>query len=256
MLHIGRRIGGVAVGAIAAITLMLSPDFMVASTTARAEAIVIPLSLLALAIMLDRRQGLVGFAAAPALLLVATAARLTFLPAFIGALAFCYWSARPSARDTVRGLALLAVLAVVVSAPLLISPPGRVFFDVWTSQAARNDQFQPNTTPLYSIFSHRAAFLSLPALTFFVVLIPVLILAIYTVGEWQRGWRPSRIGYGGDPLTNYAAIAAFAFALWLPFAGFDHQEVRYFVPPVALLSIVAADAFVRARRAPSARAGA
>jgi hypothetical protein len=43
-------------------------------------------------------------------------------------------------------------------------------------------------------------------------------------------------------------IIALATALWLPFAGFDHQEARYFVPSLALLSIIAADVFVRGVR--------
>jgi hypothetical protein len=36
--------------------------------------------------------------------------------------------------------------------------------------------------------------------------------------------------------------------LWAPFAGFDHQEARYFVPSFALLSLVAAEVVVASAR--------
>lgn len=248
VFYIGQRIGGVFTATMAALLLLVTPDFMLASTTARAEAVVVPLTLLAAAIALRHPTGLIGFAGPPAVLLIATAARLTFLPAFAVALAYCYWRSRPSRSEAIAGTTAILAVGLIVALPLLLAPPGRALFDVWTAQALRNGQFDPVISGAYAMLSRRTAFLSVPVGTFFVVLVPALFLAVRLGHMWKDGWRPSRIGFGGDPFANDFALLVLAILLWLPFAGFDHQETRYFVPSFALLSIVAADLLARGRR--------
>jgi 4-amino-4-deoxy-L-arabinose transferase-like glycosyltransferase len=246
VLYIGSRLGGALAGAVAGALVLSSVEFMLASTTARAEAVVLPLTMLAAALALRWPRGVAGFAGPPAVLLLATAARLTFAPAFLAALAYCWWRARPSRRDVAVGLTLLLALAAVIALPVALSP-GHAWFDVWTAQALRNDQFLEQRPDLVETLTQRTLFLRLPAVVFFVVLVPLLFYASSLLHRWREGWRPGRPGFGGDAATNHVLLVAYAVLLWLPFAGFNHQEARYFVPPFALLSIVTADVVVRAR---------
>src|SRR5581483_9989701 len=101
--------------------LLMTPEFMMASVSARSEAIVIPLTLAALAVALRYPRGLPGFVLPPALLLIASGARLTYLPVFALALPYCYLRARPSRRDAATGGAALLALAGTMSAPFVIA---------------------------------------------------------------------------------------------------------------------------------------
>jgi hypothetical protein len=248
VLYIGTRLGGAIAAGIGVAMLLLSPDFMMASTTARAEAIVVPLTLAAVALALARPHGALGLAGPPALLLLATAARLTFLPAFVAMLAFCWWRARPSGREAIAGGGALAALAGALAIPFLLSPPSRVVFNIWTAQADRNGQFLPDPTPLYDTFTQRVWFLQIPADVFFVAIIPAALVVACAYLAWRDGWRIRPPLFGGDAMSNRLAMIAFAVLLWAPFAGFDHQEARYFVPSFALLSLVAADTVVASAR--------
>lgn len=248
VLYLASRLGGVAAAALAAAILLLSPDFMMASTTARSEAVVVPLALAAVALALARPRGVVGIVGAPALLLLATAARLTFLPVFGIVLVFCWWRARPTRREGIAAGGVLAALAGVLAIPFMLAPPSRVAFDVWSAQADRNSQFLPDPTPLYDTFAHRAWFFEIPADVFFVAIIPAALVLAYAYVAWRDGWRMRAPALGGDALSNRVALIVVALLLWAPFAGFDHQEARYFVPSFALLAIVAGDVVVASAR--------
>ncbi len=247
VLYIGDRLGGRAVGLIAAVVLLVTPDFMLASVTARSEAIVIPLTLAALASALRYPKGFAGFVIAPALLLIATGARLTYLPALALALPYCYLRACPTRRETAIAVSILLAIAVAMCAPFVIAEPHRFFFDVWSAQSMRNTQFAPGANSFMHDVANRIFFVDLPWQTFFVVVVAVIFVAVFVVDAFSSGWRPSRTGFGEDVLSNYILIIGFAVALWLPFAGFDHQEPRYFVPSLALLALLGADLFVRSR---------
>lgn len=246
--HLARRLGGREAAAVALVLLLVTPDYLLATTTARSEALVIPLVLAALLVALRWPDGFVGFAVPPLLLLLASAARLTCLPAFVLAVGYCYWRARPSRRELVAGAALLAAGAVALSAPFLLLDWRHTLFDVWGAQAARNGQFQLEPRNLATQVVSRIWFAKLAATSFFVVIVPMVVLAAVAWERWRQGWRPSRPGLHGDRLSNYLLMTVFALLLWLPFAPFDHQESRYFIPSFAVLSIVVADGAIRASR--------
>jgi hypothetical protein len=163
-------------------------------------------------------------------------------------LAFCWWRARPSGREAIAGGGALAALAGALAIPFLLSPPSRVVFNIWTAQADRNGQFLPDPTPLYDTFTQRVWFLQIPADVFFVAIIPAALVVACAYLAWRDGWRIRPPSFGGDAMSNRLAMIAFAVLLWAPFAGFDHQEARYFVPSFALLSLVAADTVVASAR--------
>jgi len=248
VMRIGWRLNGMAAAGLAALLLLCSPEFIIASTTARTEAIAVPLVLVATLALLEPWRGIAGFAVAPGLLLLASGVRLSFLPFAGVALALCYWRARPTRRETIAGTVLLISAAAAAIGPALLAPPHRVIFDVWTSQAGRNWQFSASAPSMLAIAVQRIAFVRVPAGTFFIVTLPMLLLLFCAVDKWRGGWRPARIGFGGDHVANDLLLGAFALLCWLPFATFDHQEARYAVPSLALLAPAVADVCVNARR--------
>ncbi len=247
ILYIGERIGGRRTAICAAILILLTPDFALASVTARSEAVVVPLTLAALAAMLTYRRGFAAITLAPALLLVATATRLSFLPAVLLCAAFCYGQARPSRREALLAAGALVALAAAFIVPFVIVAPHRTIFDVWTAQAARNNQFGLEQHDVWLTVIRRIWFVNLPFDLFFVVIIPTLFALALIVDRWRSGWRPWRAS-ADDVMSRYLLLIGFAIVLWLPFAGFDHQEDRYFIPSFALSALLAADLFVRASR--------
>ena len=178
-------------------------------------------------------------------MLIASATRLTYLPAFALALPYCYLRARPSRRDATLGALALLALVAAMFAPFVIAAPHRAIFDIWHAQSMRNTQFVPGGYSVMHDVANRVLFIDLPWQVFFVVIVAELFAAVLIVDALRAGWRPRATGFGGDVLSNYGLILAFALILWLPFAGFDHQEPRYFVPSFALLAILGADLFVR-----------
>ncbi|MBI2723666.1 MAG: hypothetical protein HYX50_01250, partial [Chloroflexi bacterium] len=247
LLYIARRIGGSLAAVCAGVIVVSTPSFVFAIVAARSESLVVLLVLAAVATALARPPGILELVLTPAILLVAAAARLSFLPVVPVALAYCVWRAhRP--RMQVAGAALaLGALGAVLFAPFVMLAPQRAWFGMWTAQATRNTQFN-GTRSFPQLVADRMAFLELPVDVFFVVLIPALIALLLAAEAYRRGWRPSRPAFGGDILSMYLFLTAAAVALWLPFAGFDHQEDRYFVPSFALLAILAGDLVVRAAK--------
>jgi 4-amino-4-deoxy-L-arabinose transferase-like glycosyltransferase len=247
LLYISERIGGRATTICAGVLVICTPGFVLETVAARSESIVVLLVLAALAVAFARPHGFAAFVLPPAILLVATAARLTFLPAFGVALVYCYWRARPTKRQAIAGVAALVGMGIAVVAPLAIAAPRRAWFDMWTAQAIRNAQFEGPHSITHRL-ADRIGFVSLPANTFFVVLIPALFALVLAYDAYTRGWRPRRPAFAADFLSIHLLIIGFAVVLWLPYAGFDHQEDRYFIPSFALLAIVAADLFARAAK--------
>jgi 4-amino-4-deoxy-L-arabinose transferase-like glycosyltransferase len=145
VLYIGERLRSRATAVLATLILVCTPSVVLGMVTPRAEAIVIPLTLLAFALLLTYRRGAAGLVAAPAVLLLASAARLTFLPAFIAVAVFCYWRSRPSGREFAAGSMMLAGLGVMLSLTFIVAAPHQALFDVWTAQQARNTQFEGRT---------------------------------------------------------------------------------------------------------------
>lgn len=248
VVYMARAMGGrwAAIGALA--LLAITPEFMIASVAARSEAIILPLMLLSVALAMKPRPGFAGFLAAPLVLLIATAIRITFLPALLGMLAYSYVMTRPSRRECCAALSVLAGVSLAIALPFVAASPHRAWFDVWTAQVSRGGQFQAEAQPLGTMLLNRVWFLNLPAASFFVVVVPALLILAYIADSYRTGWRPRSPGIGGDRLTNYAALIAFALVMWAPYAVFDHQEPRYFVPSFVLLSIVVADALVHVAR--------
>src|SRR5438552_1331864 len=155
--------------------------------------------------------------------------------------------ARPTRRDATLGALALLLLLAAMFAPFVIAAPHRAVFDIWHAQSMRNTQFVPGGYSLMHDVANRVFFVGLPWQVFFVAIVAALFAAVLIVDALRAGWRPRATGFGGDVLSNYILILAFALILWLPFAGFDHQEPRYFVPSFALLAIVGADLFARSR---------
>lgn len=248
VVYIAQRLGGRWAAVIAAGVLVATPDFMLASVAARSEAVVIPLTLAALAAALARPRGLAGFALPPALLLIASLARLSFLPAFALTAAYCSLRARPSRREAAIGGALFVAIALAGSLPFLIAAPHATIFDVWTAQAARNGQFTNVDSSVMQEISNRVWSVQLPWSLFFAGIAAALFAAVLMAQRWRDGWRPGATGFGGDILSNYALMIGFALIIWAPFFGFDHQEDRYFLPSFGLLAILGADLAVRSAR--------
>ena len=83
----------------------------------------------------------------------------------------------------------------------------------------RNTQFVPGGYSVMHDVANRVFFVGLPWQVFFVVIVAALFAIVLIVDALRSGWRPRAPVFGGDVLSNYALILAFALILWLPLLG-------------------------------------
>lgn len=240
--YLAHRLGGRASLLWALALVFLNPVLMRYCTLARPDAAVTSLSLLALAALLRFRQGTLALTAAPALLLLASGMRISFVPAFLGVLAFVLWTSRATRGQRLLAGGFLLSEALVVFGILISLAPQRAVFNLWSSQVSRAGQFAPSDPSPGATFLDKVVQLESLWSWYLMVLVPAVALAAYIVMRYYQGWQPRRAHFGGRPLDSHLLIFGLALLIFAPHVLASSILQYYFLPSSALLTVAVATA--------------
>jgi hypothetical protein len=213
----------------------------------KTEPLVVPLAMLSLLFLLKEPKGTLALVLAPSLMLWATAARLTALPAFVAVLLFSLYRGRKSPHRWGSVAVLVGLeLILLVIVPLAVAGD-RAVFDVWTSQVTRTAQVSTATLPLGAFLHDRALFF----VTFFdnypVVAVLTAGAAVFLVLLWRRGWRPSAERINEYPNIIFVLLL-FGILLFAPHLLLDPFHPLYFITALPFLTLAGAIAAVKMGR--------
>ena len=246
IVYLVHRLAGHAAVLWAFLLTLLNPPLMYYLTLVRSEALVTALSLLALAALFRFRTGIPALTVAPALLLLASGARIVFLPAFLAVTAFLWWTTPRTRAVQLLAGGLIGLQALVTFGIPFVLAPQQAVFGLWSSQASRANQWAPSDVSAGDTFLSKVGDLETLWVWYLIVLVPAVVLASNLVARYREGWRPQRPGFGSDPLSNYFLIIALAVLIFLPHMALKPIHPIYFVPSSALLIVSGAAAAVRA----------
>jgi 4-amino-4-deoxy-L-arabinose transferase-like glycosyltransferase len=247
-------LSGRVAAAVAVAILAITPSFVVTATTARSEAIVTPLVLLAALLLVRVRAGFWGIVGAPLVLIIASATRLTYLPPAAVVLAFTLWRAHATPRQMALAIACCAGALAVLFGPYLVADADATIFNVWRSQTSRDRQFLQDGPSYFSEFPTRMRWIMSAMPIFLLTTVPGPCVVAYLAGLYHARWRPD-IALG-DAGSRTLALVALATLVWVPSFALSTHEARYFAPSFAVLAVVVADLTVRAWRGELGDAGA